>query len=89
MAKHKGPNHPAPLEAVLQGLETALARHKADIAVHKEDGYLLSKAFQEGYEDGLKRAIEIVNLEIGIRQNPPNIFYGIKERPSDPGNMEG
>jgi hypothetical protein len=73
MAKHKGPNHPAPLEAVLQGLETALAWNND--RAHKEEEDLYDRAFRAGYEYGLKRAIEIVNLEIGIGQNPPNINW--------------
>jgi hypothetical protein len=77
-SKYKGPPRPAPLKAVLQELELALARNKADRAAHKENEDLYDRAFRAGYEYGLKRAIEIVNYEIGIRQNPPNIFYGME-----------
>jgi hypothetical protein len=75
-SKYKGPPRPAPLKAVLQELELALARNND--RAHKENEDLYDRAFRAGYEYGLKRAIEIVNYEIGIRLNPPNIFYGME-----------
>jgi hypothetical protein len=88
MAKYKGPRRPAPLKAALQELKLALARYKTDPALLVKEE-LFDRAFRAGYEYGIKRAIEIVNYEIGIRQNPPNIFYGMKENPPRPGNTEG
>jgi hypothetical protein len=81
MAKHKGPRRPAPLKAVLQELESTLALHKArhDREAEK-DAYI--RGIYAGYEDGMRRAIEIVNCEIGVRQNPPNVNYP-GERPKE------
>jgi hypothetical protein len=76
MAKYKGPRRPAPLQAVLRELEVSLARNND--RDHKENEDLYDRGFRAGYEYGLKRAIEIVNYEIGIRQNPPNVFYGME-----------
>jgi hypothetical protein len=87
MAKYKRPRRPAPLKAVLKELKTVLARNKFDPA-HRAEEDLFSKTFRAGYEYGIKRAIEIVNCEIGIRQDPPNFFYGIEEDPPDSGNTE-
>jgi hypothetical protein len=74
MAKYKGPYPRSPLKAVLQELETALARYEADPAHEAETDKFL-RGCHAGYIDGLKRAISIVNMEIGIRQNPPNNNY--------------
>jgi hypothetical protein len=68
---------PAPLEAVLQQLEAHLARYEADNPI---EGPNTAKApfmrgVEVGYIDGLKRAISIVQCEIGLRQDPPNINY--------------
>jgi hypothetical protein len=87
MAKYKGPRRPAPLKAVLQELESALARFVTNSSCEeKEDMFI--KGCHAGYIDGLKRAIGIVNYEIGIRQNPPNIFYGIEGKPPNLENKE-
>jgi hypothetical protein len=74
MAKHKDPRRPASLEAVLQELESTLAQHKASHDREAEKNTFMRGVYF-GYEDGMRRAIEIVNGEIGIRQNPPNINY--------------
>jgi hypothetical protein len=74
MAKYKGPRRPAPLKAVLGELETALARYEADSAHEAETDKFL-RGCHAGYIDGLKRAISIVNMEIGMRLDPPNINY--------------
>jgi hypothetical protein len=73
MAKYKGPRRPAPLRAVLRELEVTLDRNND--RPHKAEEDLFDRAFRAGYEYGIKRAIEIVNYEIGISQNPPNINY--------------
>jgi hypothetical protein len=74
MAKYKGPRRPAPLQAVLRELETQLAKYEADPAHETETDKFL-RGCHSGYIDGLKKAISIVNMEIGIRQDPPNINY--------------
>jgi hypothetical protein len=73
MAKYKEPRRAALPYAVLRELEKALAWNNDRAQKEEED--LHDRAFRGGYEYGLKRAIEIVNREIGIRQNPPNINY--------------
>jgi hypothetical protein len=75
MAKYKEPRRPAPLEAVLRELESILAWDKEHSDSEAETS-TYRQGMQAGYEYGMKRAIEIVNHEIGIRQDPPNIFYG-------------
>jgi hypothetical protein len=86
--KYKGPRRPDPLKAVLEELESTLARYKAG-----RDGDAAKDAFisgvYAGYEDGMRRAIDIVNYEIGIRQNSPNISYGMEKGPPNPGNPKG
>jgi hypothetical protein len=74
MAKYKGPRRPAPLIAVLRALESDLALFKTESS-HKEEEDMFMRGYHAGYTYGLKRAISIVNSEIGIRQNPPNINY--------------
>jgi hypothetical protein len=74
MGKCKTPKGADPLKAVLQGLESALARYKADPSLETEED-VFYRGLHAGYENGLKRAIDIVNYEIGIRQEPPNINY--------------
>jgi hypothetical protein len=69
----------APLEAVLRELENALVRYK-DIISHETETDTFCWGRHAGYESGIKRAIEIVNCEIGMRQNPPNIFYGMEKQ---------
>jgi hypothetical protein len=70
---------PAPLEAVLRELENALVRYK-DVTSPESETVTFCKGCHVGFESGIKRAIEIVNCEIGIRQNPPNIFYGMEKQ---------
>jgi hypothetical protein len=74
MTKAKEPRRPAPLKAVLQQLEAYLARYKNEYSpkAAKDD---FMRGLYSGYIDGLKKAISIVNMEIGIRQDPPNINY--------------
>jgi hypothetical protein len=76
--KRQEPPRPALFKAVLQELESVLAllkdNHKA-----KEDPFDIG--FRYGYETGIRRAIGIVNYEIGIRKNPPDIFYGMESPP--------
>jgi hypothetical protein len=74
MAKYKGSYRPAPLEAVLRELENALVRYK-DATSPETETDIFCRGRHIGYESGIKRAVEIVNYEIGIRQNPPNINY--------------
>ena len=62
------------LKAVLQELEFTLARYKADPA-HESEKDIFIRGIHAGYEYGIKRAVEIVNYEIGIRQDPPNINH--------------
>jgi hypothetical protein len=77
-SKHKGPPRPAPLKAVLQELKSALDKHRFNPAQATEKDIYI-QGFNIGYENGIKRAIEIVKCEIGIRQNPPNISYGMEK----------
>jgi hypothetical protein len=72
MAKTKEPRRPEPLRAVLQELETQLARYEAEPGYR---GDLAREMYRAGYTDGLRRAISVIQCEIGIRQNPPNINY--------------
>jgi hypothetical protein len=76
-SKYKRPPRPAPLKAVLKELKSTLDkyRYNPDHATEKD---IYIRGIHAGYEDGIKQAIEIVNYEIGIRQNPPNIFYGLE-----------
>jgi hypothetical protein len=74
MAKAKGLHRLAPLEAVLEDLERTLAKYEAEPA-HKAETDKFLKGCRAGYADGLRYAINIVNYEIGIRQDPPNINY--------------
>jgi hypothetical protein len=75
MAKeYKGPRNPDPIQAVLEELQTHLAKYTADPS-HKEEKDAFLKGCHAGYADGLKRAINIIQYEIGIRQDPPNINY--------------
>jgi hypothetical protein len=64
---------PPPLEAVLRELENALVRYRETTFPETETD-IFCRGRHAGYESGIKRAIEIVNCEIGMRQNPPNIF---------------
>jgi hypothetical protein len=64
----------APLKAVLRELESTLAREEANHSREEVKDMFISGC-HAGYADGLKRSISIVNYEIGIRQNPPNINY--------------
>jgi hypothetical protein len=76
------------LEAALKELETQLAKYKENPGFNMEtDAYL--RAYFDGYTNGMKGAIVTVQLEIGIRQDPPNVFYGLEKRPPKPGNEEG
>jgi hypothetical protein len=72
-APAQSPDIPETLQSVLTELNVALARYEAD-SPHK-DKTAFMRGLYAGYMDGLKRAISIVNCEIGIRQNPPNINY--------------
>jgi hypothetical protein len=67
-----------PLEAVLRELENALVRYKEATSPETETD-TFCRGRHAGYESGIKRAIEIVNCEIDMRQNPPNIFYGMEK----------
>ena len=71
-------NIPETLQSVLNELNAALARYEADF-VHEAEENTFACGCHAGYRDGLKRAISIVQYEIGIRQNPPNISYGMEE----------
>jgi hypothetical protein len=62
------------IEAVLQDLEGHLVRYEAEPGREAETDRF-SRGWDAGYIGGLKRAISIVNYEIGIRQDPPNINY--------------
>jgi hypothetical protein len=73
-SKYKGLLPSDPLQAVLQELEATLARSEADPA-YRDEKDMFRIGYHAGYIDGLKRAINIVNYEIGIRQSPPNINY--------------
>jgi hypothetical protein len=64
------------LERIVKELESDLARYKADPS-HETGKDMFSRGLYAGYEHGLKRAVNIVNYEIGIRQDPPNISYGV------------
>jgi hypothetical protein len=64
---------------ILNELKPLLARSKADPS-HKNETDTFIRGLYAGYEDGLKRAIEIVNYQIGIRLDPPDIFYGMEEK---------
>jgi hypothetical protein len=70
--EYKGPRRPAGLEAVLQELETQLAVYEAELYYR---GDLAREMYRAGYREGLRRAINIIRYEIGIRQDPPNINY--------------
>jgi hypothetical protein len=61
------------IKAVLEELESTLTRFEAGQDEKERDMFKIGCRY--GYIDGLKRAIDIVNFEIGIRQNPPNINY--------------
>jgi hypothetical protein len=63
-----------PLEAVLRELENAIVRYK-EITSPETETDTFYRGRHAGYESGMKRAIEIVNYEIGIRQDSPNINY--------------
>jgi hypothetical protein len=69
----KEPGGAAPLESVLQELETQLTRYEAE----PDDGQrnLAKGMYRAGYANGLRSAINVMHYEIGIRQNPPNINY--------------
>jgi hypothetical protein len=67
------------IEAVVQELKKALALRETALANEKEKDPFIRGCYY-GYTDGMKHAIEIVNLEIGLRQDPPNINYS-GERP--------
>jgi hypothetical protein len=69
MVKANGPRRPAPLKAVLQDLERTLARYGADPAHEAETDKFL-RGCHAGFIDGLKYAIDAVQLEIGLSQNP-------------------
>jgi hypothetical protein len=74
MAKYKGPRHESdPLKAALQELETQLTRYEAEPDHVGRD--LARRMYRAGYANGLRRAINVIQYEIGIRQNPPNINY--------------
>jgi hypothetical protein len=84
MDKYIGPPRQALSKAVLQELESVLALLK-DNQKANEDRF--DMGFRYGYETGIRRAFGIVNYEIGKRQNPPDIFYGM-ESPPPTRNME-
>jgi hypothetical protein len=62
------------LNLISNELNVALARHKADPS-HEAETDTFIRGHNAGYENGLKRAIDTVNYQIGIRQDPPNINY--------------
>jgi hypothetical protein len=76
------PDIPETLQSVLNELNAVLARYKAD-PPHDTETDTFIRGCHAGFEHGINRAIDIVNYEIGIRQNPPNIFYGMKKMPRD------
>jgi hypothetical protein len=76
------PNIPETLQSVLNELNTVLERYKADLS-HETETDIFIKGIHAGFEHGINRAIDIVNYEIGIRQDPPNIFYGMKKMPPE------
>jgi hypothetical protein len=68
MARYKGPLPADPLKAVLQELQNHLARYEADNPIEgpKAAKAPFMRGLETGYIDGLKRAIRIVQCEIGI-----------------------
>jgi hypothetical protein len=60
------------LEAIMRELKKDLSLGQNHL-VNEKDSFM--RACYYGYTDGLKRAIDIINIEIGLRQNPPNINY--------------
>jgi hypothetical protein len=70
----QSPDIPETLQSILNELNAALARHKADSAHDPQTDHFI-QGIHAGFEYGINRAINIVNYEIGIRQNPPNINY--------------
>jgi hypothetical protein len=82
MAKptNETPYVPETLQSVLIELNAVLAQHKAKTARENEANNTFTMCIHAGFEYGIKRAIDIVNYEIGIRQEPPNIFYGTEKR---------
>jgi hypothetical protein len=79
------------LHLILNELKPLLARSKTDPS-HENETDTFIRGIHAGYEDGLKRAIEIVNYQIGIRLDPPDIFYGMEEKPGPfrkPGEIAG
>jgi hypothetical protein len=75
-----------PLTAVLRELESTLAREEANHS-HEEVRDMFISGCHAGYAGGLRRAINIVNYEIGIRQNPPNINYPGERPVPHPGGI--
>jgi hypothetical protein len=75
MAKYKKPRRANdPLKMVLQELKYTLTQIELE-AARNNGKNAFTKDYHAGYTDGLKHAISSVNIEIGIRQNPPNINY--------------
>jgi hypothetical protein len=62
-------------EAVLRELEKTIARYEAESPPKGTAKGAFFRGLNAGYIGGLKLAINAVNYEIGIRQNPPNINY--------------
>jgi hypothetical protein len=62
------------LHLILNELKPVLARFEADPSRENEPDTFI-RGIYAGYKDGLQRAIDIVNYEIGIRLDPPNINY--------------
>jgi hypothetical protein len=62
------------IEAVVRELKKAISLYETSFYDEKEKDPFI-RGCHYGYLDGMKRAIEIVNLEIGLRQDPPNINY--------------
>jgi hypothetical protein len=62
------------LEHLAKELETILAQYVANHPPEKEKSLFL-KGCYTGYTGGLRRAINTINYEIGIRQDRPNINH--------------
>jgi hypothetical protein len=62
------------LNLISSELKTVLNQYKSDHPLKTETD-TFTRGVLAGYEYGMKKAIEIVNYQIGIRQNPPNINY--------------
>jgi hypothetical protein len=75
------------LRLILNELKPVLARYKADPA-HEAETDTFIRGVYAGYKDGLRRAIDTVNYQIGIRLDPPDISYGM-EKESGPSRKPG